>query len=122
MTDSNNVMETSEDNCLKSTKKWEIFCKTSNIILSVVYVLYGWIFGFLGLMFFSLGLPDAPFTAVCYFLAVLLFSLTPIFCILGIVLSVILRKKKAFLVSFLIQFLPFATLGVSVVSFFLSII
>jgi ABC-type siderophore export system fused ATPase/permease subunit len=122
MTDSDHVIETSEDNCAKSMKKWERACRVSNIILSIVYVPGGWIFGFLGLMFFSLGLPDAPFTAICSFVASLLFLLTPVFCILGILFSVLLRKKNAFVAAFLIQFLPFMTLGIALVSFFLSII
>ena len=122
MIEVNNVMETSEDRRLKSIKKWELICKTSNIILSVIYVLFGWIFGFLGIMFFSLGFSDEPFVAICSFLSALLFLLTPAFCALGIFLSVLYRKKKVFAVSFLMQFLPFGTLGFALISFFLSII
>jgi len=122
MIEANNVIETSEDCRLKSIKKWELICKTSNIILSAIYVLFGWIFGFLGIMFFSLGFSDKIFTAVCSFLASLLFLLTPIFCILGIVLSVLFRKKDKYAASFLIQFLPFCMLGAALVLFFLSMI
>ena len=123
MIDSHNVIETNEDRRLKSIKKWELICKVTNFILSVVYVLCGWIFGFLGIMFFSLGFSDEPFVAICsFFLSSLLFLLTPGFCILGIFLSVLYRKKKVFLASFLIQFLPFGTLGIALVSFFLSVI
>ena len=122
MTDFDNVFETSEDSFLKSTKKWERICKTSNIILSVLYALFGWVFGFLGLMFFSLGFSDKPFTASCSFLASLLFFLTPVFCVLGIVLSVFFRRKKSFSTSFLIQFLPFGTLGGALFLFVLSIV
>ena len=55
MIESNNVIETSEDRRLKSIKKWELICKTSNIILSVIYVLFGWIFGFF--------IPNPPFSS-----------------------------------------------------------
>lgn len=120
MADLNNVIEAGEEVLQKSMKKWEQVCKISNIVLSVLYVLCGWLFGFLGLMFFSLGLPDNPFTAFCSFSASLLFFLTPVFCILGIVLSVIFRKKKSFSASFMIQFLPFCTLGGALVLFFIS--
>ena len=122
MIEANNVIETSEDRRLRSIKKWELICKTSNIILSVIYVLFGWIFGFLGIMFFSLGFSDEPFVAIFSFLSALLFLLTPIFCILGIVLSVLFRKKDKYAASFLIQFLPFCMLGAALVLFFLSMI
>lgn len=102
--------------------RWEYICITSNIILSVIYALGGWLPGVLGLFFFSLGFSDQPFVAFCCILASLLFLLTPVFCIFGVVFSVLLRKKKAYVTSFMIQFLPFAALGIALVSFFLSII
>lgn len=122
MTDFNNAFETGDDSLLKSTKKWALICKISNIVLSILYTLCGWIFGFLGLMFFSLGFSEEPFVAICSFLASLLFALTPVFCVFGIAFSILLRKKKSFMASFMIQFLPFVTLGIALVSFFLSMI
>ncbi len=102
--------------------KWDIICETSNIVLSVMYVLWGWVFSFLGIMFFSLGSPDEPFKAICHYCSSALLLLTPIFCILGIVFSVLFRKKKAYVASFIIQFSPFLTLGIAVVLFFLSVL
>ena len=118
----NRVTESSEGHRLNSMKKWDFVCKCSNIILSVLYVLCGWIFGFLGVMFLSLGVSGAPFTVICSLLSSILFLITPVFCFLGIFLSVIYRKRETYLASFLIQFLPFGTLGVALVLFFLSII
>ena len=96
MIEANNVIETSEDCRLKSIKKWELICKTSNIILSVIYVLFGWIFGFLGIMFFSLGFSGEPFVAIFSFLSALLFLLTPAFCALGIFFICSLQEKEGF--------------------------
>jgi len=111
-----------ENGEVKQKKKWNQICTISNIIFSVFYGIFSWLFTFLGIMFFSLGFSDKIFTAVCSFLASILFLLTPIFCILGIVLSVLLRKKDKYAVSFLIQFLPFCMLGAALVLFLLSVI
>lgn len=106
---------------LTSTKKWERICKAGNIILSVLYVPGGLFFGFLGIMFLSLGSSDISFNTVCYYLAAILFLLTPVFSILGIVFSVIYRRKKRFADAFRIQFLPIGILGYALVFFLLSV-
>lgn len=111
--------ENIDENC---NKKWHRICKISNIIFSVLYVLFAWFFTLLGIMFLTSGFSDGIFVAVCCCLGSLLFLLTPIFCIFGIVFSVLLRKKEQFLASFFVQFLPFGTLGVALVSFFFSMI
>ena len=103
-------------------KKWDITCKISNIVFSIIYGLFSWIFAFLGIMFFSLGLPDKAFSAICSFVSSLLFLLTPLFCVLAIVFSVLLKKRKNYLASLLIQFVPFGVLGVALVSFLLSVV
>jgi hypothetical protein len=69
-----------------------------------------------------LGSSDSFLEIVFYFTASVLFLLIPLFAALGIVFSVILRKRGAFLASFLIQFLPFSILGFAVIAFWLSII
>ena len=43
--------------------------------------------------------------------------LTPIFCILGIVLSIVKWKKERYLGAFLVQFLPFGMIGISILLF-----
>ena len=121
MTEYNNIIETSEKDVLKSARKWESICKISNVILSLIYIPTGFVFGFLGLMFFSLGFSENIFSAICSFVSSATFLLTPIFCVIGIVLSVIFRKKKSLYASFLIQFLPFGTLGIAVFAFFFSL-
>ena len=94
----------------------------SNIILSFLYVpmcLYP--FG-IGLMALGMGAPNWEFTfeAVYTLLFLLLLFLTPLFCILGIVLSVIQRKKENYATAFWVQFLPLGTLGLALVLFFFA--
>lgn len=101
------------------TNKWDLIGIVSNIIFSVLYVPMGGLFYFMGIMLFTLGYPEEPFTAVCSFIATLLLALTPVFCVLAILLSVRSRRKANFVASFLVQFLPFGTLGIAMVVFFL---
>ncbi len=96
-------------------------CKVSNVIVSVLYILSAWIFTVLGIMLFSLGLPDKVFPFIWSFTSATLLSFTPIFCVLGIALSIGLRKRYNYVASFLVQFIPFGTLGVASVSFLLLI-
>lgn len=105
-----------------TNSKWKNIYKISNIILTIIYTLFGWFFSFLGIMFFSLGLPNETLSAICSFLSSLMLLLTPAFCMFGIVFSVILRKKENYIASFIIQFVPFATLAIALVTFFLAII
>ena len=101
---------------------WERVCKISNIVMSVIYFLSSWLFSFFGIMFLSLGLPEQPFKAVCALLACFLLVLIPVFCILGIVFSVITRREKHYGVAFAVQFFPFAVLGLITVLLILLII
>jgi len=96
-------------------------CKISNVIVSVLYIISAWIFTVLGVMLFSLGLPDKFFPFIWSFTSAFLCSITPIFCVLGIALSIRLRKKYNYVASFWVQFIPFGTLGVASVSFLLLI-
>lgn len=108
-----------------STQKKNFICKTGNIILSIIYLSGSWVFSFFGLIMFTMGVlgsSDSFLEIVFYFTASVLFLLIPLFAVLGIVFSVILRKRGAFLSSFLIQFLPFSILGFAVIAFLLSII
>ena len=47
--------------------------------------------------------------------------LTPLFCILGIVFSIIKWRKEHYVRAFLWQFLPLATLGLSILLFVVPI-
>lgn len=85
-------------------------CLISNIFLSVVYVVFSWFILLLGYLLLLPVLPDhwADFN-LFYFASCFTFMGTPLFCIAGIVTSVITRRKGRDLLSFLIQFVPVAT-------------
>ena len=100
--------------------KWDVVCFVSNILLSILYMTLSWLFSFLGLMFFNLGFPDDVLRSSLGMLSSLMLLLTPVFCILAIVFSYLLRKKENYIASFLIQFCPFGTLGAAVVLFLVS--
>ena len=118
MSDSAMELEINENSELKHKHKHKNRALiVSNIIFSVFYTLFSWIIAFLGFMFLSLGS-----SSICLLLASLLFLLTPIFCIFGIVFSIILRKKGKYTASFLVQFTPFATLGIALVLFIFSMV
>lgn len=103
-------------------KKWDITCKISNIVLSVIYAV-SFLFPFgLGLTLLSLGFAEKTYIAVCSLISSLLLLLTPVFCVLAIVFSIVFRKKQNYVASLLIQFLPFGTIGVAVIAFFLSVV
>ena len=82
----------------------------SNIVLSVIYSTTSWIFSFFGLMLYVYT-PKEPFAVGQIFLleSSIIFLCTVIFCVIGIVLSVVFRKKQKYTASFIIQFLPFFT-------------
>ena len=82
----------SENPVFKS--KWDKVCFVSNILLSILYMTLSWLFSFLGLMFFNLGLPDDVLRSSLGMLSSLMLLLTPVFCILAIVFSYLLRKKE----------------------------
>lgn len=100
----------------------KFLCIVSNIILSVLYVPMS-LFPFgLGLMALGMGAAHWEFTleAVLTLLFLLLLFLTPLFCISGIVLSVIQRKRENYTAAFWVQFLPLGTLGFALVLFFFA--
>ena len=108
-----------------STQKKIFICKTSNVILSIIYLLGGWVFSFLGIMLLSMGIlgsSDNLLEIIFYFTYSILLLLIPLFAVLGIVFSILLRKRGSFLASFLIQFLPFVILGFAVTTYLLSMI
>ncbi|MBR3964064.1 MAG: hypothetical protein IKJ80_01500 [Clostridia bacterium] len=84
----------------------------SNIVLSVVYAASSWIISFLGLMLYVYT-PKENISIAQIFLLMssIIFICTILFCAIGIILSIILRKKEKYIPSLIIQFLPFATVA-----------
>ena len=82
----------------------------SNIVLSVIYAASSWIISFFGLMLY-IYTPKESISIAQMFLLVssILFICTILFCLIGIILSIILRKKEKHILSLIIQFLPFVT-------------
>ena len=82
----------------------------SNIVLSVIYAAFSWIISFFGLMLYTYT-PKESISIAQVFLLVssILFICTILFCLIGIILSIILRKKEKHILSLIIQFLPFVT-------------
>ena len=108
--------------CDKAYEKRDNLGKIFNIILSVLYASCSWILSVFGAMILSLDWLDTSISAIFTFLSAIIVLLTPVFCALGIVFSVKLRKKGKFTAASFIQFLPFGTFGLSVILFFISII
>ncbi|MBE6809520.1 MAG: hypothetical protein E7521_00485 [Ruminococcaceae bacterium] len=105
---------------MKNQRKIIVVGIISNIILSVLYAICSWFASVFGLLFLTaLSSNNWSVLLVFQLIACILLVATPIFSIVGIVLSVIMRKKEKFTFSFLIQFLPFLTCGFSI---FLTVI
>ena len=100
----------------------KLICIVSNIILSVLYLPMSVYPFFLGLMAIGMFAGNWEFTLLALVSAafVILLFLTPLFCILGIVLSVIQRKRENYAAAFWVQFLPLGTLGLALVLFFFA--
>ena len=95
----------------------------SNIILSIFYACFAWIPSVFGLVPFLMASKPLSVLSVydVFFLATFaLITGTLLFAVLGIVLSVILRRLGKYTASFVIQFLPFFTLGMSLFTLFIS--
>ena len=60
-------------------------------------------------------LSSAP--QVLWVVATALIALTPIFCILGMIISIVKWSRQHYLGAFFGQFLPFGTIGLSVLLF-----
>ncbi len=100
----------------------KIICIISNIILSNFYISTSWMIS-LAALFYMTGIgwdPTSPIQ-ICWVLGCGIIALTPIYCILGIVFSILSWRKEHYLGAFLVQFLPFATLAFSVLFFVVPI-
>ncbi|MBQ3014530.1 MAG: hypothetical protein IJD75_05285 [Clostridia bacterium] len=96
-------------------------CIISNIILSYFYLSTSWMLSLAALFYITALNWQASTVEAFWCVALGIIILTPIFCILGIVLSIVGWRKEHYVRAFLWQFLPFATLAVSVLFFLLPI-
>ncbi len=100
----------------------KVICIISNALLSYLYISTSWMVS-AAAIFYMTGIgwdPTSPIQ-VCWTLGCGIIALTPIFCILGIVFSILKWRKERYLGAFLIQFLPFATLALSILFFIVPI-
>ena len=96
-------------------------CIISNILLANFYIATSWMVSAAALFYMAaLDLQNST-VEVLWFVGLCIIALTPIFCILGIVISIVKWVKERYLCAFLIQFLPFGTLAVSVLFFLVPI-
>lgn len=100
----------------------KFICILTNIILSIIYLPISAFLSFLMWAAFSGSIANWTLTLEGIFNVVsgALLFLAPVFCILGIVLSVVKRKRECYGAAFLVQFLPVATTALGL--FFLWII
>ncbi len=97
-------------------------CIISNIILSYFYISTSWMVSAAALFYLiGIGWDWSSPAQVLWIVATFVIALTPIYCILGIILSVKQWLKKRYLSAFLWQFLPCGTIGVSVVLFLVPV-
>ena len=97
-------------------------CIISNILLSSLYISTSWMVSAAALFYLvAVGWDMTSFVHVCWMLGCGIIALTPIFCILGIVFSVLSWRKEHYLGAFLVQLLPFGTFGVSILFFLVPI-
>ena len=96
-------------------------CIISNILLSSFYISTSWMVSAAALFYITALNWQASLVEAFWCAALGIIILTPIFCVLGIVLSILKWRKEHYVRAFLWQFLPFGTLGVSLVLFWAPI-
>ena len=100
----------------------KIICIISNILLASLYISTAWMVSAAALFYLvAVGWELTSFVHVCWMLGCGIIALTPIYCILGIVFSILSWRKESYLGAFLVQFLPFGTLAFSVLFFLVPI-
>ena len=93
-------------------------CIISNILLSSLYISTSWMVSAAALFYLvAVGWELTSFIHICWMLGCGIIALTPIYCILGIVFSILSWRKEHYLGAFLVQFLPFGTLTLSALFF-----
>ena len=97
----------------------KFLCIVSNIILTIVYIPMSWFASLLMWAAFDGYIENWTFSfdGIISFLFIALFFLTPVFSLLGIVISIVKWVKNRYLGAFLVQFLPFGTLALGFVLF-----
>ena len=97
-------------------------CVISNILFSSLYISTSWMVSAAALFYFvAVGWDMTSFIHICWMLGCGIIALTPIYCILGIVFSILSWRKEQYLGAFLVQFLPFGTLAFSALLFIVPI-
>ena len=100
----------------------KVICIISNSILSYFYLSTSWMVSAAALFYLvAIGWDWSSPMQLLWVIATTVIVFTPIYCILGIVLSVMQWRKGRFLSAFLVQFLPFGTIGVSAVLFLVPV-
>ncbi len=100
----------------------KVLCIISNIILSYFYLSTSWMVSAAALFYLvAIGWDWSSPIQVFWVVATTIIVFTPIYCILGIVLSVKRWIKERYLSAFLWQFLPVGTISLSVVLFLVPV-
>ena len=84
----------------------KVLCIISNIILSSLYISTSWMISAAALFYLVVIGWDWSSMQVFWVVATTIIAFTPIYCILGIVLSIKRWLKERYLSAFLWQFLP----------------
>ena len=89
-------------------------CIISNVLVSGLYMSTSWMVSAAALFYLvALGWDWTSSAQIIWIIATILIAATPIFCLLGIIISIVKWVRERYLGAFLVQFLPFATIGVS---------
>ena len=97
-------------------------CIISNVILSGFYISTSWMVSAAALFYLvALGWDWTSLAQIIWIIATTLIAATPIFCLLGIIISIVKWVRERYLGAFLVQFLPFGTIGVSLLLLMLPI-
>lgn len=97
-------------------------CVISNILLSCLYASTSWMISAAAIFYLvAIGWDLSSPAQVLWVVAISLIALTPIFCILGIIISIVKWSRKRYLGAFLWQFLPFGTCMLSIPLFLLPV-
>ena len=100
----------------------KVICIISNILFSYFYLSTSWMVSAAALFYLvAIGWDWSSPVQVLWVIATAMIVLTPIYCILGIVLSVMQWRKGRFLSAFLAQFLPFGTISISAILFLVPV-
>lgn len=98
------------------------FLVLSNILLSVLYAVYSIVPVVFGLMLAVCIEKIDSIVDIILLITCVLLIVTPIFGVIGIVLSVKFRKKEKYFEAFAIQLLPFSTVVISAIMMVISMI